>query len=143
MKNYQKFFGSMLIGTISGIMILGILGRAATIGIALVAKRSINLSLSGSLQVILFAAFIGAIGGIFIYLFQRIFQAKCLTCAIINSFLLFLISSFYLFLLGTLSFNFSVLQFFTIGVVALIFIIYGLIVCRLVRRFKANRRNYL
>jgi len=142
MKKYQKFFGSMLIAAISGLIILGILGRAVTVLIALFTNRSSNLSLSGMFEVMLLSAVIGSIGGILIYMFQKVFRANCWSCGIMNGLLLFLISSLYLFLSGNLSFHSSILQFFTFSAVALIFIIYGLIACKLIRRFITNRSNY-
>jgi len=131
----------MLIGAVSGILILGVVGRAATAGIALVTGNSINLSLRGALEVVAIGAFIGAIGGILLLVFRNLCRGNGIACGIIAGLVLFICSTIFLSVDGKFAFNMSVMQVFTLSVVAAVFMIYGVFTSKLIKRFNGNWRN--
>ncbi|MBD3386376.1 hypothetical protein GF407_15810 [candidate division KSB1 bacterium] len=132
---------AMLIGTVSGIFILGVVGRAASAGIALFTGNSINPSLRGALEVVVIGACIGAIGGILLFVFRNVCRGNGLACGIIAGLALFIFSTLFVLVNGKFAFNMSFMQVFTLSVVAAVFMIYGIFTSKLIMRFNGNRRN--
>lgn len=141
MKFFHEVLLAMLIGAASGILILGVFGRAVTAGIALFTGNSINLSLRGALEVVVFAAFIGAIGGIMLLVFRYVCRGNGVACGILAGIALFICSTLFVSVVGKFAFNMSFMQVFTLGIVAAVFMIYGVLTSKLIMRFNGNRRN--
>lgn len=141
MKYFHEVLLAMLMGAVSGILILGVVGRAATAGIALVTGNYINLSLRGALEVLVIAAFIGAIGGIMLLVFKYVCRGNGLANGILAGLALFICSILFVSVAGKFAFNMSFMQVFTLGIVAAVFMIYGVLTSKLIMRFHGNRRN--
>ncbi|MGC9513401.1 MAG: hypothetical protein ACP5D8_07185 [Fidelibacterota bacterium] len=141
MKHFHEVLLAMLIGAVSGILILGVVGRAAAVGIALVTGNSINISLRGTLEIAVIAAFIGAIGGIMLLVFRYVCRCNGLICGILAGLALFISSTLFVSVDGKFAFSMSFMQVFTLSVVAVIFMIYGVFTSKLIMRFNGNRSN--
>lgn len=141
MKYCHEVLLAMLIGAFSGIFILGVVGRAATAGIALVTGNSINLSLRGALEIIAIGAFIGALGGILILVFRNVCRNNGLASGIIVGLTLFICSTLFVLVNGKFAFNMSFMQVLTISLVAVVFMIYGIFASKLIMQFNGNRIN--
>jgi len=141
MKSYHEMLLAILIGAGSGMFILGIIGRAATAGIALVTGNSVNLSLRGALEVVAIGALMGAIGGILLLLLRNVCRGNGLARGIIAGLTLFVCSTLFVSIDGRFAFNMSVVQVVTLGVVAAVFVIYGVFASKLIMRFNGERIN--
>ena len=141
MKCYHEVLLVLLIGAASGILILGVVGRAATAGIALATGNSINLSLRGVLEVVIIGAFVGTIGSILLLVFRSVCRCDGLAWGILVGLTLFVFSTLFAIVSGKFAFNMSVMQVFILGVVATVFMLYGVVASKLIMRFNANRRR--
>jgi len=64
MKAVADWMIAVVVGALAGAIILGFIGRLAMAGVALAAGMASNLSLTGVLQVVVFATVAGAVGGL-------------------------------------------------------------------------------
>lgn len=142
MKHYHEVLLALLAGAVSGTLILGIVGRAATAGVSLVTGNSLNLSLRGVLEVMIVGAVVGAIGGLLLLTLRSVCRGNKLALGIIVGLLLFVCSTLLVLVSGMLAFDKSFVQFFTLGVVAAVFVIYGVWAAALLTQFNRYWRKY-
>jgi hypothetical protein len=142
MKYYNGALLALLAGAISGAIILGLAGRVATAGVALITGNSLNLSLRGVLEVVIVGTFVGAIGGVLLLALRNVYPGNRFVLGIIVGIILFVCSIFFVSVSGRVAFDGSFIQFFTLGVVAAVFVIYGIWTAALLIRFNHYRRKY-
>ncbi len=84
MNFYAQTLKGLIAGTISGILILGLAGRAVTAGIALVTDTPSNLSFGGIGESVVVGALVGANGGCLLIMLKNMFRVRlsCLGIAI-------------------------------------------------------------
>jgi hypothetical protein len=142
MKFYHEMQSALLAGAVSGALILGIAGRAGMAGVALVTGNSLNLSVRGLLEVIIVGILLGVIGGVLILALRRVCRENSFTLGLLVGMILFISSSFLGLANGRITFHSSFISFFTLGVVAIIFCIYGVCAATLFSRFNHYMRKY-
>lgn len=67
---------ALLAGAVSGVIVLGVVGRAVMAVLALVKGSPTNLSLRGALEVVAIGGLVGAVGGFLLLLAKRILPAS-------------------------------------------------------------------
>ena len=142
MKYYREVLLPLLAGAISGALVLGIAGRAAMAGVALINGNSLNLSLRGVLEVVIVGTLVGAVGGGLLLTLRSVCRSYGLASGIIVGIILFVGSTFFVVVSGRITFDMSFIQFLTLSVVFIIFMIYGVCSSALLTRFKRNWRKY-
>ena len=142
MKYYREILLALLAGAVSGALVLGIVGRAATAGVALVIGNSLNLSLKGILEVVIVGMFVGAVGGVLLLMLKNVFRGNGLALGIIVGLIMFVCSTIFVIISGRVTFDMSFIQFFVFGVLTFIFVIYGILLSALFTRFNRNWRKY-
>jgi len=141
MKYYREILLALLAGAVSGALVLGIVGRAATAGVALVIGDSLNLSLKGVLEVVIIGMFVGAVGGILLLMLKNVFRGDGLTLGVIVGLIMFVCSTIFVIISGRVTFDMSFIQFFVFGVSIFIFVIYGILSSALLTRFNRYWRK--
>ena len=142
MKYYREILLALLAGAVSGALVLGIVGRAATAGVALVIGDSLNLSLKGVLEVVIIGMFVGAVGGILLLMLKNVFRGDGLTLGVIVGLIMFVCSTIFVIISGRVTFDMSFIQFFVFGVSIFIFVIYGILSSALLTRFNRYWRKF-
>ena len=142
MKYYREILLALLAGAVSGALVLGIVGRAATAGVALVIGNSLNLSLKGILEVVIVGMFVGAVGGVLLLMLKNVFRGNGLALGIIVGLIMFVCSTIFVIISGRVTFDMSFIQFFVFGVLTFIFVIYGILSSALFTWFNRNWRKY-
>ena len=143
MKYYREALLPLLAGAISGALVLGIAGRAAMAGVALINGNSLNLSLRGVLEVVIVGTLVGAVGGGLLLTLRGVCRSYGLASGVIVGIILFVGSTFLVVVVsGRITFDMSFIQFLTLSVVFTIFMIYGVCASALLRRFRRNWRKY-
>ena len=142
MKYYREILLALLAGAVSGALVLGIVGRAATAGVAFVIGDSLNLSLKGVLEVVIIGMFVGAVGGILLLMLKNVFRGDGLTLGVIVGLIMFVCSTIFVIISGRVTFDMSFIQFFVFGVSIFIFVIYGILSSALLTRFNRYWRKF-
>lgn len=86
-------------------------------------------------------AFMGANGGIMLLVFRYVCRGNGVACGILAGIALFICSTLFLSVFGKFAINMSFMEVFTLGVVAAVSLIYGVLTSKLIMRFNGNRRN--
>jgi len=141
MKYYREILLALLAGAVSGALVLGIVGRAATAGVAFVIGDSLNLSLKGVLEVVIIGMFVGAVGGVLLLMLKNVFRGDGLTLGVIVGLIMFVCSTIFVIISGRVTFDMSFIQFFVFGVSIFIFVIYGILSSALLTRFNRYWRK--
>ena len=142
MKYYREILLALLAGAVSGALVLGTVGRAATAGVALVIGNSLNLSLKGVLEVVIVGMFVGAVGGVLLLMLKNVFRGNRLALGIIVGLIMFVCSTIFVIISGRVAFDMSFIQFSMFGILAFIFVIYGILSSALLTRFNRYWRKY-
>jgi len=141
MKNNGLWF-TLLSGAVSGALILGITGRTVIAIFSLITENSLNLSLRGILQAIFLGIIIGSIGGMLLFIVKNLFRINRFNSAILTGFILFIVSLFLAVVNGKFVLDISYTQFFTLIIVVMMFLLYGVFTAGLLHRFTVNRKSY-
>jgi len=141
MKNNELWF-TLLSGAVSGALILGITGRMVIAIFSLITGNALNLSLRGILQSIFLGSIIGSIGGILLFIVINLFRINGFNSAILTGFILFIVSLFLAVVNGKFVLDISYTQFFTLIIVVMMFLLYGVFAVVLLHRFTGNRKLY-
>ncbi len=118
---------ALVSGAIAGTVILGIVGRAVTVTIAVATDNPLNLSLKGAMEVVIIGTLIGAIGGILLFVLRRNLSNVLYLRGIVVGALLFTCSVLVLLTWGTFRFSYSGLQLLTLISVLIVYMAYGII----------------
>jgi hypothetical protein len=79
----------LIVGAALGALILGVVGRAAMAGVALVTGSELNLSLKGLLEVVIAGTILGAVGGLLFVPVRRLARTNRLARSVILGSVLF------------------------------------------------------
>lgn len=139
--NYREVPLALLAGTVSGALVLGITGRVATAGIALITGNALHLSLRGGLEVVIVATLVGAVGGVLLLVLRSVRGNSKLARGITVGAILFVCSSLVAWVSGKIAFGLSSIQLFTLCVVAIMFMVYGVCADALLTRFESRSRK--
>jgi len=121
-------------GAITGALVLGLVGRAATAALALVTGNPMNLSLTGLLEVVLAGALLGLLGGLLLLAFRRGRQTG-LVRGVLVGLTLFLASVLASWLAGRVDLGVTT-SLLTVSVVAVVYVGWGLSADTLLTRFE-------
>ncbi len=116
----------VLIGTLSGVVILGLLTRLAMAMIALFTNNPVNLSIQSIVEVTVAGAIVGAIGGIFL-VGIRVLLSAGIVRGIILGFLLFSGSLVIGLIAGRVAFGEQPITFITFAFLGMVFLFYGIV----------------
>jgi hypothetical protein len=141
MTNYRKVPLALIAGAAVGALVLGIAGRAAMTGIALLAGSSLNTSMRGLFEVMLFGAVLGAVGGAMLVPVRKVLQASRLARGTVVGVLLFAGSCVVSFFRGQIGFGFRAILPVTLAMAAAMFIVYGVSLDALLTRLEGNARQ--
>lgn len=121
MKPYRELIFALLAGAVSGTL--------------LVTGYSLNLSVRGVLEVMIAGAFVGTIGGFLLLTFRTVWPGNKLALGTIVGLLLYVCSTLLMLVGGMFAFDRSSIQLVTLGVVAAVFVVYGVWAAALLIRF--------
>jgi hypothetical protein len=141
MKYCRKLLLALLAGAVTGALVLGITGRAATAGVAIITGNTLNLSLWGWFEAVIVGTLVGAFGGVLLLMLRSVQVDSELARGITAGAILFLCFSLVTWFKGKVAFGLSSIQLFTLGVVAIIFIVYGVCTDALLTRFESRGRT--
>jgi hypothetical protein len=141
MKYYREVPLALLAGAVTGALVLGITGRAATAGVAFITGNVMNLSLRGGLEVVIVGTLVGAVGGILLLVLRNLHRDPDLARGITVGAILFVCSSLVAWVSGKITFGLPSIQLFTLGVVAIMFMVYGVCADALLARFESRGRK--
>ena len=79
----------LIVGAALGALILGVVGRTAMAGVALVTGSELNLSLKGLLEVVIVGTILGAVGGLLFVPVRRLARTSHLARSVILGSVLF------------------------------------------------------
>jgi len=125
----------VLIGTLSGAVILGLLARLTMAIIALLSNHPVNLSIRSIAEVTVVGAVVGAIGGI-VLLGVRSLISPGIARGIILGFLLFSGSLMIGLMAGRVAFGVQPITFITFALLGVVFVLYGIVTEWMVGRNK-------
>jgi hypothetical protein len=128
----------VIAGAIVGGSVLGIGGRLATAGVALLIGDPPNLSLAGVLEVILIGTAVGAIGGLMLVPLERSGGNPAWRRGVLLGATLFAGCWLASWVSGRLAGTFDPVTPLTLGVVLIVFLIYGVVVAALASRTERN-----
>lgn len=134
MSNWKVLPAALAAGALAGALVLGLLGRVATAGIAVAVGRDLNLSLRGILEVFALGLVVGGVGGLFLVPVRRLFPASRAARDLLLGVALFA-ASFLVFLLqgGAVLGGLTLL---TTVVVAGVYVLYAYLTDALLARFQ-------
>jgi len=135
MKNERGIFSALLSGVISGVLVLGIIGRLAIASVAIGRGSSMNLSLRGVLEVIILGVIMGAIGGILLFIIKKMLWVNGLVSGIMIGLILFVFSVVFALLSGRIVLGMSLDQWVTMLIALTMFAIYGIFAAGLLNKF--------
>jgi len=141
MRYYREVPLALFIGAVTGALVLGIIGRAATAGVGLITGNALNLSLKGGLEAVIVGTLVGAVGGFLLLLLRSVQGGSELARGITVGAILFVCSYLVAWISGKITFSLSSIKLFTIGVVAIMFIVYGVFADALLTRFESRGRK--
>jgi len=127
MKEFPKAPFAVFLGAVVGCVVLGLVGRGVTAGLALSMGREANLSLNGLVESAIVGAVFGAVGGLLLLPVRKLVPAAGAGRGLLLGLLLFLGSLLLTRLLGRAAFDSSTTQALTLGVVAVVYIAYGVV----------------
>jgi hypothetical protein len=125
----------VLIGTLSGAVILGLLARLTMAIIALSSNHPVNLSIRSIAEVIVVGAVVGAMGSI-VLLGLRTLISPGIARGIILGFLLFSGSLMIGLMAGRVAFGEQPITFITFALLGVVFVLYGIVTEWMVGRNK-------
>ena len=140
MTHFRKGRVAILLGAAVGALVLGLGGRAATAGLALITSREVNLSLHGLLEVLLLGAVIGGVGGLLLLLVRRLPRLGRAGRGMLLGAGLFLASGLVSWFSCGMKLGMGV-QPYTLAAVALVFLIYGFALDGLFTRFDGGAKS--
>lgn len=141
MRYYRELALALLAGAVTGTLVLGIAGRAATAGVALITGNALNLSLMGGLEVVIVGALVGAVGGVLLLVLRSVHGDSELARGITVGAILFVCSFLVAWVSGKIALGLSSIQLFMLGVVAIMFMVYGVCADVLLTRFESGGRK--
>ena len=141
MSYYREIPSALIAGAVTGALVLGIAGRGATAGIALVTGNALNLSLRGVLEVLIVGTLVGAIGGVLLLVLKSVCGAARLARGAIVGVVLFSCSALVSWVNGKIAFSVAPTQLFTLIVMVIMFIVYGVCADALLARFEDGGRK--
>jgi len=139
MSYYREMPSALIAGAVAGALVLGIAGRGATAGVALVTGNALNLSLRGVLEVVIAGALVGAIGGVLLLVLKSVCSGARLARGAIVGVVLFACSVLVSWVSGKIALSVDSTQLLTLIVVAIMFIVYGVCADALLARFQRRR----
>ncbi len=128
-------------GALSGALILGIAGRAATASLAHLYSFPLNLSLKGVLEAIILGAVVGGLGGLLLNVLQRGWNRHPIFAGMTVGVILFGVTTLLFLIRGRFTIDLSLLQSLTLAVAFILFLVYGITVAALSARMNIPRRN--
>jgi hypothetical protein len=138
MRKFDRIPAALVCGAISGAVILGIFGRLATATLAMIYGQPTNISLRGILEVVAVGAAAGTLGGVLIVMLRKVEEWSEIVRGVVAGLILFLASLFFALIRGRISIVPTAGQFFSLIVIAVFFLLYGVLVVLLIRRFERN-----
>lgn len=139
MSYYREMPSALIAGAVAGALVLGIAGRGATAGVALVTGNALNLSLRGVLEVVIAGALVGAIGGVLLLVLKSVCGGARQARGAIVGVVLFACSVLVSWVSGKIALSVDSTQLLTLIVVAIMFIVYGVCADALMARFQRRR----
>ena len=141
MSHYRETPPALVAGAVTGALVLGIAGRGATAGIALVTGNAVNLSLKGVLELVIVGTVVGAIGGVLLLVLRSVRGGARLARGAIVGVVLFACSILVSWVNGKIAFSVTPTQLFTLIVVVIMFMVYGVCADALLTRFEDGGRR--
>jgi hypothetical protein len=144
MKALVDWMTAVVVGALSGAVILGLLGRLAMAGLALAMGRASNLSLRSVLEVVVIATVVGAVGGVIRQLLAFWLHRPGMIRGVFVGISLFVLSGMLSWWaggfdeLGTLTLSLP-----TLVMVAVVYVVFGITIEELLvrRETRGGRRN--
>lgn len=141
MKSRDSILIALAAGAAVGALILGLVGRAATAGLALARGAPTNLSLAGVAQVIVYGAVLGALGSLAALPTRAHFpESHCARSALVAA-VLFVGSLLFPLVRGRIRLGAGEAQLLTLVVAAAIFFVYALMLDSLLDRLERGPRG--
>ncbi|MBN1543290.1 hypothetical protein JW992_14205 [candidate division KSB1 bacterium] len=128
-------------GALSGALILGIAGRAATASLAHLYSFPLNLSLKGVIEAVILGTVVGGLGGLLLNVLQRVWSRHPIWGGMTVGVILFGCTTLFFLILGRFVFDLSLLQSSTLAVAFFLFLVYGITAAALSVRLITPRRN--
>jgi hypothetical protein len=116
---------ALLVGAVSGVIVLGIIGRAAMAVVAFAMGVPTNLSLRGVFEVVVFGGLVGAVGGLLLLLARKILPAHQMTQSALVALVLLGGSITLALYRGRISLDIHTALPLTLSVAAIVFVVYG------------------
>jgi len=140
MQTRKLLPAALLAGALAGALVLGLVGRAATAGLAYAIGQDTNLSLRGLIEVLMVGLLVGGVGGLLLLPVRRLFPASRTTRNLALGILLFAGSSLAVFLRGRPGFAVGGLTLVTAAVVAAVYVLYAFTADALLGRLQPGDR---
>ena len=117
---------TLILGATLGAIVLGIVGRVAMVGVALITENDVNLSLKGVLVVILLGTLLGAVGGLVLLPLRKMLLGGNAFRGILLGFILFGFSLAAAPVSIGMAFDPRSAGGLTLAIVAIVYVIYGI-----------------
>ena len=140
MTHFRKGRVAILLGAGVGALVLGLGGRAAMVGLALITGREVNLSPRGLLEVLLLGTIVGGVGGLLLLSVSRVPRLGRVGRGMLLGTVLFLASGLLSWFRRGMEFDLGELPF-TLAAVAVVFLIYGVTLDGLFTRFEGSAKS--
>jgi len=131
----------LLAGAVSGALILGLVARVATAGVALLAGLPANLSFRGMLESSVVGALLGVAGGFLLPVIGRALGRGGPLRGVVTGVVLFFCALLVAWARGRIQLDLSGPQPITLIVVFVAFLIYGIAADALLARLRSGRSN--
>lgn len=136
MKNNRVVIISMLSGAITGVVILGLVGRFAMVTVSLLVGSNTNLSLSGIYEAVMIGSVIGVLGGLLYIPIGKIKSFSKFVQGITIGLILFTLSLTLSTLFSRIKIDISAAQLLTLITILGVYIVYGVGVITLMNWFR-------
>lgn len=132
MKKQSEMVLSIVAGAISGALLLGLVGRFVSAGVALITGSPLNLSWKGLWGVMVIGLVVGAVGGALYFLFLAFLKGSKLIMGVVSGLIMYAGFTAFAIISGKMILEVSLKnQLFLLVLVLVIFLLYGLVLSRL------------
>lgn len=132
MKKQSEMVLSIVAGAISGALLLGLVGRFVSAGVALITGSLLNLSWKGLWGVMVVGLVVGAVGGALYFLFLAFLKGSKLIMGVVSGFIMYAGFTAFAIISGKMILEVPLRsQLFLLVLVLVIFLLYGLVLSRL------------
>ena len=138
MSFYREITIALISGAAAGAVVLGIVGRMATAGVAYITGNTTNLSLSGVLEILIVGTLAGTLGGLLLLIVKRRCGAGRFGRGAITGISLFASSLLLSWAKEKIELSTNSTQLFSLIVVVIIFIAYGVCADALLARLEKD-----